>query len=133
MSRTDPFIRNIPMQKVREGNVMVLNNIFFEFDRYELQPASYPELDKLTEFLQKNPGLNVEISGHTDDTGTEQYNSDLSAKRAEAVVNYLTSREVDRSRMTFRGYGETRPVESNETEAGKAKNRRTEVRITGIN
>jgi flagellar motor protein MotB len=133
MSRTDPFIRNIPLKKVREGNVMVLNNIFFEFDRYELQPASYPELEKLTEFLRENPGLNVEISGHTDDTGTEQYNLDLSAKRAEAVVHYLASRDVDRSRMTFRGYGETRPVESNETEAGKAKNRRTEVRITGIN
>jgi outer membrane protein OmpA-like peptidoglycan-associated protein len=130
--KTDPVIRNIPMQKIAEGNVMVLNNIFYETDKYALQPSSFPELDQLVTFLKNNPGITVEISGHTDDVGSDDYNLELSERRAESVVNYLVSKGIDASRLTYKGYGESLPVASNETEYGRAKNRRTEIKITGV-
>jgi outer membrane protein OmpA-like peptidoglycan-associated protein len=129
--KSDPVVRNVPMKKIEAGNVMVLNNIFFETDRYQLMPSSYPEMNKLADFLQDNPGITIEISGHTDDVGTEGYNLELSAKRAESVANYLAEHGIDLKRMTSVGFGESKPVASNDTEEGKAKNRRTEIKITG--
>lgn len=130
--KTDPVIRNIPMQKIAEGNVMVLNNIFYETDKYELQPSSFPELDQLVTFLTNNPGITVEISGHTDDIGSADYNLELSERRAESVVNYLVSKGIDAKRLTYKGFGESAPVAPNDTEDGRAKNRRTEIKITGV-
>lgn len=132
-SKADPIVKDIPLSKIKAGNVMVLYNIFFETDQYQLQPASYAELEKLTSFLVNNPGISVEISGHTDNSGTEAYNLDLSSNRAKSVATYLMEKGLDPKRLTSAGYGESRPVATNETEEGKAKNRRTEIRITGIN
>jgi len=132
-SKADPIIKDIPMQKIKTGNVMVLNNIFYATDQYQLQPASYPELDKLVGFLKDNPGISAEISGHTDNSGTDEYNLELSGRRAGSVVNYLTDHGITPGRLSFKGYGEARPVDTNDTEEGKAKNRRTEIRIVGIN
>jgi len=129
--KSDPVVRNVPMKKIETGNVMILNNIFFETDRYQLMPSSFPEMNKLAGFLKDNPGITIEISGHTDDVGTEEYNLELSAKRAESVANYLAEHGIDRKRMTSVGFGESKPVASNDTEEGKAKNRRTEIKITG--
>ena len=98
-----------------------------------MQPASYPELDKLVGFLKDNPGISAEISGHTDNSGTDEYNLELSGRRAGSVVNYLTDHGITPGRLSFKGYGEARPVDTNDTEEGKAKNRRTEIRIVGIN
>ena len=131
--KTDPFVKDIPLQKIKAGSVMVLNNIFFDFDKYELKSTSFPELDKLVKLLKDNPGMAVEISGHTDDTGTDEYNLELSSLRAESVYHYLVVKGIDQKKLTYKGYGESRPVADNVTEAGKALNRRTEVRITSLN
>lgn len=127
--KTDPFVKDIPMKKVAPGNIMVLNNIFFRTDHYTLEPESYPELDKLAGFLAENPGLHVEISGHTDNVGSDDYNLQLSGKRAGSVYDYLVGKGIDVGRMAYKGYGESLPVASNDDEAGRAKNRRTEMKI----
>ncbi len=131
-TRLDPVTRDIPLTPIRVGEVTVLNNIFFKFDSDELLPESRAELDKLLVFLEKNPGLQVELGGHTDWTGTLEYNADLSTRRARSVYQYLVDHGISPDRLRYQGYGETRPVASNETEEGRARNRRTELKIIGI-
>jgi outer membrane protein OmpA-like peptidoglycan-associated protein len=121
------------LKKIATGNILVLNNIFFQTDHYTLEPESYPELDILAGFLAKNQGLTVEISGHTDNVGSDEYNMQLSAKRAGAVYDYLVGKGIDPRRLSFKGYGESKPVASNEEESGRAKNRRTEMKILESN
>jgi len=128
-SRLEPFRKDIPLEPIRSGKRIVLNNIFFDTDSYTLKDASRVELDKIRELLEQNPGVKVEISGHTDNTGTPQYNLELSEKRAEEVVSYLTRHGIDPERLTAKGYGETQPVEDNATEQGRAQNRRTELKV----
>jgi outer membrane protein OmpA-like peptidoglycan-associated protein len=89
------------------------------------------ELNKLYKFLVDNAGLKIEISGHTDNVGTEQYNVELSEKRARSVYNYLIDKGIDPKRLSYEGYGESDPIATNETEEGRAKNRRTEIKILG--
>lgn len=131
-TRLDPYLKNIPLDPVQAGNKMILRNIFFDKDQSVLKPESYAEMQKLAGFLIDNPRLHIEIGGHTDSDGVEAYNLDLSSKRAAAVYNYLIDKGIDKSRMTFTGYGETRPCDTNNTESGKANNRRTEVTILEI-
>ena len=83
----------------------------------------------LLKLLEKNPGLCIRINGHSDDSGTEDYNMKLSESRAKAVYNYLILNKIQEKRMSFKGFGETRPVDSNVTEEGRQKNRRTEFEI----
>ena len=128
-SKTDPFRKNIPMEPIMKGNKIVLNNIFFDTDSYQLQTTSRIELDKIYELLVLNPGLHVEISGHTDNTGTAVYNMALSEKRAEEVVNYLREKGIETERLIARGYGEEVPIADNDTEEGRAMNRRTELKV----
>lgn len=125
----DPLIKDIPLEPIREGNRTVLRNVFFQTDKYQLEPESFPELDKLFDFLKDNPGIRVEIGGHTDDQGTTEYNLELSRKRAQSVYEYLLNKGSNGSKITFKGFGETQPVSSNETEEGRALNRRTEITI----
>lgn len=125
----EPYLENIPLKAIHEGHSVVLRNIFFETDSYELSPTSYPELEKLLLFLKQNPGISIEISGHTDDTGTFEYNLELSEKRAGSVRGYLTDKGISAERINYKGYADTRPVDTNETEEGRANNRRTEFRI----
>jgi len=113
----------------RQGLAVRINNIFFDFDRYELKSESYPELNRLAKVLKQNPGMKVEIAGHTDDVGTEEYNLTLSRNRAQAVVDYLVSAGCERANLLPTGYGESRPVASNQTEEGRALNRRVEFRF----
>jgi outer membrane protein OmpA-like peptidoglycan-associated protein len=127
-----PYLKNVPMTPVKVGESIVLENIFFESGSYELLPESTVELEKLYDFLIKNPTLKVEISGHTDNVGSDADNLVLSDNRARAVFNYLVKKGIGSSRLSFKGYGETKPVASNNTEEGRAKNRRTEIKITGI-
>ncbi len=129
---SDPFIKDIPLEKISMGNVMVLNNIFFDTDQFDLKASSVPELQKLISFLEENQNVSVEISGHTDNTGSEEHNLELSTRRAEAVLFYLTDKGIDRNRLSFKGYGENQPVASNDSEQGRALNRRTEVRVVNI-
>jgi len=125
----DPFIRDVPLQPVKTGKSIILNNIFYDTDSYELLPESRAELNKLYEFMKGSGDVKVEISGHTDNTGTPEYNKELSEKRAASVVNYLIERGISPDRLVSAGYGEERPVADNNTESGKARNRRTELTI----
>lgn len=131
-SSLDPFEKDVPMVPIRVGEATVLNNVFFEFDSDKLLPASTAELDKLVDFLEQNPALEVELGGHTDETGTHEYNMDLSMRRARSVYRYLTLKGIDEKRLSYMGYGKTRPVDTNLTPEGRARNRRTELTITGI-
>jgi OOP family OmpA-OmpF porin len=114
---------------VEEGQIIVLKNIFFEFDKSELLPESYPALDILYRALQKNPLMEIEISGHTDNIGTQRYNIELSLKRAESVANYLINKGISPIRLIFKGYGNMYPISDNTTEEGRALNRRVEITI----
>lgn len=125
----EPYLRNIPLKPIIEGYSVVLRNIFFETDSYALQESSFPELNNLFDLLKQNPEMNVEISGHTDSTGSFDYNMELSENRARSVHNYLINKGISADRLQYRGYADTIPVDTNETEEGRASNRRTEFKI----
>lgn len=124
-----PYELNIPLKHIDVGSSVVLKNIFFETNKYNLKPESYPELDKMADLMKNNPTLKVEISGHTDNQGTQQYNQTLSEQRAKAVNDYLVKQGIDQTRLTYKGYGQTKPIATNDTDEGRAQNRRTEFTI----
>ncbi len=123
-----PFEKDILLQKADVGTVVVLKNIFFDFDRSDLQPVSFVELDRLVAYLEHNL-VKIEIGGHTDNQGGEAYNDKLSQDRAKAVYDYLVSRGIPAERLSYRGYGMRNPISDNSTEEGRAANRRTEFKI----
>jgi outer membrane protein OmpA-like peptidoglycan-associated protein/Tol biopolymer transport system component len=106
-----------------------VNNIFFDFNKWDLKPASFFELDRLVRFLESNPAIRIVVAAHTDDIGTEEYNVSLSNKRANSVVTYLSEHGIAATRLEGKGYGEARPVAPNDTEENRALNRRVEFRI----
>jgi len=124
-----PFIKYIYLKPIQKDQTMVLNNILFDFDKSTLRPESYVELEKLYKFLIENPNLIIEIGGHTDNKGTKEYNLLLSEKRAKAVYDYLISKNINPSRLKYKGYGDTKPIADNTTEEGRQLNRRTEIKI----
>ncbi len=128
-SASKPFLLDVPLKKIKPGSAVVLNNVFFDTDSYELKPSSEVELYKLLEFMEMNQYVVLEVSGHTDDVGADALNQELSENRARAVVKFLSSRGIADGRLKAKGYGETKPVETNTTEEGRAANRRTEVEI----
>lgn len=113
--------------KVNEFGCWVLADVLFDFDKYNIKPEFYPMLDEAAKVFEMNPLLKVEVQGNTDNIGTAKYNMKLSMQRANAVLNYLVNKGVDRSRLHARGFGFTRPVASNDTAAGRALNRRVEL------
>lgn len=129
----DPFIKDIPLKPVREGESIVLRNIFFETDSFNLLPASKAELDNLMRLLAANKGMKIQISGHTDNVGTVDYNQVLSEKRAKSVFAYLVKAGIDQTRLRYKGYGSSAPVASNELPEGRALNRRTEMVVIQVN
>lgn len=124
-----PYIRDIPLQPIDDGHTIVLRNVFFEIDSYQLEPASYPELERLLLLLQQNQEITIEVSGHTDNTGSYDHNLLLSQNRARSVRNFLTGKGVSPKRIHYKGYADTRPVDTNDTPEGRANNRRTEIQI----
>jgi outer membrane protein OmpA-like peptidoglycan-associated protein len=110
-------------------SIIVLNEVLFETDRYQLKQAIYPKLDSVVSFMYSEPTLEIIISGHTDNTGTEVHNLQLSENRARAVADYLRSKGIDTQRIEHKGYGSSVPVLNNETAAGRLKNRRVEMLI----
>ncbi|MCF8229878.1 MAG: OmpA family protein [Bacteroidales bacterium] len=128
-AKTDPYLKDIPLQPISAGERVILKNIFFELDRYDLKEESRVELKKLIEFLQNNPSLSIEISGHTDASGSDEYNKELSENRARSVYNFLVNNGIDQQRLEYKGYGEEQPIADNKTEQGRAQNRRTEFKI----
>ncbi len=131
-SAVDPFIFTIKLVPIKIGEALVLRNLYFNTDSYEILGESFVELEKLHQFLVENASIRVEIEGHTDSVGTEAYNIELSENRAKAVYSYLTSKGIQKERITWKGYGFLKPVSENSTKKGRSMNRRTEVRITGI-
>lgn len=113
----------IPLTK---GDTVQLRNIYFEFDRAELMPRSFVELNKLLKIMRGQPRLSVEIVGHTDSQGDDGYNLDLSKRRARAVVDFLVENRIDRRRLRTRGEGERQPIAENKSDLGRSLNRRVE-------
>ena len=106
------------------------NNVLFDFNKSNLKKELLPELDKAVALLKKDyPKVKFEVAGHTDSKGKDSYNINLSKRRAKAVADYFASKGISRNRMKVSGYGATRPVASNDTDEGMAKNRRTEIVI----
>ena len=126
---TDIFEVDIPLQPIEAGESIVLKNIFFATGSAELEAISQTELEKLLEFLNKNPSLKIEISGHTDDVGNEQLNLKLSQARAEAVKSYLVEKGIVAGRLTAKGYGKSKPIAPNTSDETRKLNRRTEFTV----
>jgi outer membrane protein OmpA-like peptidoglycan-associated protein len=107
----------------------VLRNIFFDSDKYELLPDSKAELNRLIDFMNKNPNLKIEIGGHTDNEGSDAHNLALSQNRAKAVFEFLIAAGIKTEKLSYKGYGETMPLNNNDTPEARAWNRRTEFKV----
>jgi OmpA-OmpF porin, OOP family len=125
----EPMILDIYLEPIQSGAKEILKNIFFQTAKYELELKSQTELDKIVSFLNRNPDLTLEISGHTDDVGKDEDNMLLSKKRAQALFDYLIKAGIPKHRIRFQGYGETKPVAPNDTEANRQLNRRIELKV----
>ncbi|MFI5150116.1 MAG: OmpA family protein [Bacteroidia bacterium] len=121
--------KDIALNNLAVGTKIVLRNIFFDFDKSTLRPESTNELERLTKLLQDVPTLKIEISGHTDNKGSAEYNQKLSENRAKAVVDYLTGKGIAADRLQFKGYGLTQPMAPNDNDEGRQLNRRTEFKV----
>ncbi len=125
----DVFKLDVQLAKIKVGKKVILNNILFETGKSVLTPSSSAELDRLVGILQENANMRIEISGHTDNTGSESLNFRLSEARAKAVVDYLVKKGIVQSRLEFKGYGPQQPIADNATAAGRLQNRRVEFKI----
>jgi outer membrane protein OmpA-like peptidoglycan-associated protein len=124
-----PKTIDVPLAEIKKGESMVLRNIFFETNEFRLRPESTQELERLVKMMQENPSIQIEISGHTDNVGSEGLNQRLSENRAKAVYDFLIHRGISSNRLKYAGYGMSRPIAPNDTEEGRAQNRRTEIQI----
>jgi outer membrane protein OmpA-like peptidoglycan-associated protein/tetratricopeptide (TPR) repeat protein len=124
--------KDVLLKRVEVGKSIVLKNIFFDFAKATLRPESETELQNLLKLLNENPTMRIEISGHTDNVGSDANNQKLSENRALAVVNYLIDKGgISKSRLTYKGYGASQPIDTNNTEEGRQNNRRTEFKVIG--
>jgi outer membrane protein OmpA-like peptidoglycan-associated protein len=124
-----PVVKDIALQPAQQNAKVVLNNLFFDLNEYELKPESITELKEVVDFMNQNPAIRIEISGHTDASGTEAYNLQLSAKRAQAVADHLKTNQIADKRIVTKGYGSQQPVAPNTTEENRQLNRRIEFKI----
>lgn len=129
LSPDSTYEKNIPLQPIEVNAAITLKNVFFDFKKYDLKQESQAELDKAVQFLKDNPTVTVQIEGHTDVVGTAADNQKLSEQRARTVMNYLIVKGIKDKRITAKGFGATKPIASNKTDAGRALNRRTEMKI----
>jgi outer membrane protein OmpA-like peptidoglycan-associated protein len=122
--------RDLTLVPLEKGQTIRLNNIFFETAKAELRPESFAELDRVVDLLKSNPTMEIAITGHTDNVGTASMNRELSDARAKSVMSYLIEKGIAKKRLTAKGYGDSKPVASNDTEEGRQENRRVEFTIT---
>lgn len=120
---------DIENNKVKKGNVFILRNVQFDYDKYELKNSSFNELNKLVKVMLKDISFIIEIRGHTDNTGNETHNTNLSLNRAKAVKNYLVNKGISEKRINCLGFGSKKPISSNNTAKGRELNRRVEFMI----
>jgi OmpA-OmpF porin, OOP family len=111
------------------GEIVRINNVFFDFDKATLQPESITELSQIINLLNKYPEMAIELSGHTDNKGSAEYNEKLSMARANTIMSYLTAHGINQHRLMAKGYGKSTPVTTNDTDEGRAINRRVEFKI----
>lgn len=111
------------------GETLILENVYFDHNKYSIQPTSFPALEQLVALLLERPSLALEIQGHTDDTGTPSFNLELSEQRAKAVVDFLINAGIDAARLQAKGFGTTQAIADNEEEAGRQLNRRVEIKV----
>ncbi|MBS1599545.1 MAG: PD40 domain-containing protein [Bacteroidetes bacterium] len=123
---------DIPLQPIEANATTVLKNVFFDVNKYDLKPKSQVELDEIIQLLKENPTVTIQITGHTDNVGKAADNLLLSENRAKAVIVYLRSKGIDIKRLSFKGWGDTKPIADNKTEEGRARNRRTELQVISI-
>jgi len=121
--------RDLFLVPIEKGQTVRLNNVFFEYDKTDIKEDTHLELDRLVALMKEYPNMKIEIGGHTDNKGSASYNKKLSTKRAKAIYDYLVSQGINRRRLSYKGYGETKPLKSNDTEAGRKANRRVEFKI----
>jgi outer membrane protein OmpA-like peptidoglycan-associated protein len=121
--------KDLYLVPIEVGQVVRLNNVFFDFDKWDLRPESFFELDRVAKLLRENRAIEIEISAHTDSKGSDDYNFKLSDNRARSVMEYIISKGIDASRIKSQGYGETKPIATNETDDGRQLNRRVEFTI----
>lgn len=128
-AESKPVTKDIKLLSVQQNATVVLNNLFFDLNKYELKQNSTTELEEVISFLNQNPTIKIEIGGHTDNSGTEPYNQQLSEKRANSVAEYLVAHQVEKLRIVTKGYGSKKPIASNDSEENKQLNRRIEFKI----
>ena len=141
-NKDQPFFLEIALQKIPDGPIanntptplpmsapIILKNVFFDTGSAILRSESFTELGKLYQLLLDYPTMVIEISGHTDNVGSDQANQNLSQDRAHAVYDYLIGHGIQQSRLGYKGFGETQPIGSNDSEEGRQENRRTEFVI----
>ncbi len=129
--KSKPFQMDVPMEPIDTGNVVELKNVFFETAKFDLKSESKVELNKLVSFLTLNKTLRIELGGHTDNVGDKKMNQLLSQNRAKSVLEYLVANGIDMKRLTYIGYGDTKPKVKNDTDENRAMNRRTEFKVIG--
>lgn len=127
-----PYQIEVYIEKIKQGGNVTLRNIFFDTNKFNLLPASIRELDLLIDFLHQNEKVQIEIQGHTDNVGDDKLNEKLSFNRANAVYEYLIKNSIDSKRLTFKGFGASKPIADNKTEMGRKNNRRTSFVITKV-
>lgn len=122
--------KDLYLVPIEKGAVVRLNNIFFDFDKYSLKEASFPELNRVIDLMKKNPEMKILVEGHTDNIGTQTYNQGLSERRAKSVVDYLVKNGISQDRLQAKGWGKLKPIASNDDEiGGRELNRRVEFKI----
>ena len=127
-----PYQLEIPLQPIDTGYTIELKNVFFDVNKWDLKPESKAELEKVVAFLKANPGLKVEFGGHTDNSGDKAFNKTLSTNRARAVYDYVIQNGgIASTRLSYKGYSDTKPKVPNDSPENKAKNRRTELKVLG--
>ena len=124
-----PVIKDLVLQPIEVGLTVRLKNIYFDFDKTTLKKESFVELNKVVDFLKQNHTVEIQIEGHTDSKGSDEYNLNLSQGRSQSVVDYIVSQGIDGTRLRAQGYGESKPIDTNDTDAGRANNRRVEFTV----
>ena len=125
----NPVVKDLYLKKIEVGVTVRLKNIYFDFDKTTLKSESFIELDKVVDLLKNIPSVEIEISGHTDSKGADEYNLNLSQGRSQSVVDYLISQGIESYRLSAHGYGESKPIDTNDTDEGRANNRRVEFTV----
>jgi outer membrane protein OmpA-like peptidoglycan-associated protein len=123
---------HVALKPLAVGGVIGLNNIFFETGKSIIKELSFDELDNLAASLTKNPKMKIFIAGHTDNRGNETANQKLSDERVQTVIKYLLNKNVNPNQVSGKGFGSTKPIDTNETEEGRNRNRRVDFTIQNL-